>query len=433
MMPVYTCVLRYDVTARCTAPVHTGTAEKGALLRDAFGVPFLQGASLRGALRTWMMAHGAEAQWEALFGANAVFRVSDGLFDADVEAVIRGGNEIDRQNGAAGKGLLQAECLPAGSEFRFCLIWQGVEEKLAVAEAALDTMLSALHQGEIRLGGYNTMGFGRVTLRGQRRFYHLTEKNDREEWLSPERAWPSVMPGDNCRPLRLDCPMKRDRVVFTVVGKLEKVLVEGSWQERRDERRAFTEGGKTLIPASTLKGTVRASAEGVLSALGLKDASLTEALFGRGVRGAREAVRGALVFSDAELAEAEAVGIRRIRIDCFSGALQERKNLGLEPVGGALHKMEIAAPADGKSCMLLFLALRDIGLGLWGFGGATAIGCGVPTEMEITARVPDRGEVKLTVDRQHGCRVEDPDGIGEEWTKEWRDYCEAGKRTEARP
>jgi len=433
MMSVYTCVLRYDVAAHCMTPFYTGAGETGALLRDACGAPFLQGAGIRGALRTWLTAHGSEPQQEALFGGKGVLRVSDGRFAADAEVVVRGGNGIDWQTGAASKGLFKADCLPTGSEFYFCLIWQGAEADLADAEAGLDTLLSALHQGEIRLGGRNTTDFGRVVLRGQRRTYRLKQEADRAAWLSPENDWPEEMPSHACRPLRLDCPVKSGRVRFTVVGNLEKVLVEGSNPESREVRKAFSEGGRFLIPASTLRGTLRASAEGVLAAQDLRNTALIETLFGACAGRARKAVRGEVVVSDAEVLKAEAAGIYRIRVDCFSGALQGRKRMELKVVGGELHKLEISAPPDGKGCMLLLLALRDIGLGLWGIGAATAVGCGVPADMEITAHVPGRGEVKLTVDRQHGCRVDDPAGVAEEWTKEWREYCEAGKRNAAHP
>ena len=103
MRPVYTCALRYDVTACCTAPFHTGSPDGGeeGVLRDGRGIPFLQGTGIRGALRTWLMTHGTDSQRELLFGKNGILRVSDGLFREDTEEILRAITIIDRISGSA--------------------------------------------------------------------------------------------------------------------------------------------------------------------------------------------------------------------------------------------------------------------------------------------------------------------------------------------
>ena len=71
---------------------------------------------------------------------------------------------IDRERGIARNGgYFQMEVLPAGSQFRFCVIWRGMWKDVSEAARLTETLLSALHRGEAVLGNRSALGFGRVS------------------------------------------------------------------------------------------------------------------------------------------------------------------------------------------------------------------------------------------------------------------------------
>jgi CRISPR/Cas system CSM-associated protein Csm3 (group 7 of RAMP superfamily) len=407
MTATFTYAAVYTVRAVCQSPLRTAGAdgETETVLRDRNGTAMVQGSSLAGALRGWLCRSDKSALETRLFGSQTFaghLIVSDGVFDKAAAQQMRPRLAIQGSTGSAKDGgKFDVAQMAAGSELTFSLTWLGTPEAAAAELPCVEQLLAALNDGQITLGAQKTNGFGRVALTVRKRTFDLCEPADRAAWLADN--WDG-------EPLPLlSCPAT-PQTVFRVVGRAENLLVRAAapmpWKENRSYMANLRENGTDILPASSVKGAVRARAAVIADTLGLPEAFL-DALFGRADNGEDLGLAGRVQFADARLSGGQKQKISRIRIDRFTGGVMRSGPFTEEPLCSDVT-LEIKAPAEDAACGLLLYTLRDLGLGLFSLGSGSAIGRGQITVREVQVLSPDGRQAKLLFDDQRRCRMEDP-------------------------
>lgn len=219
----------------------------------------------------------------------------------------------------------------------------------------------------------------------------------------------------------------KSQVTFLVAGRADSILVKAGAREMRDAPVKgsrwvivpLRENGRAILPASSVKGAVRARVKAIADLLGL-DESVTEELFGRGNRreesgrSGDNGLRGKICFEDVLLSD-KGKEITRIRINKFTGGVIRQGTFTEEPLQSAVT-MRVTVPAEEVvGCGLLLYALRDLALGLYSLGSGGAIGRGYLAVETIRVQTPDGTEACLHFDRNGGCTMEDPNGLFARW------------------
>ena len=418
----FTVAAWYEVSAECLTPIRTGGADNDpetllmtkrltpvrtdgnaadaeTVFMNAQPVLLLQGSSLAGALRGWLEENGGNA--DALFGGFAVggqirpgrLRVSDGVFLPETETTLRPRLKLNPQTHAAESDKkFDMAHIQTGARFHFRLIWLGTEETQKGELATVERMLSALHNGEIRLGAQKSNGFGRVSLRNRKRVYVLSDEADRRDWLDKS-------PPDGA-PITPEALTDSRRVQFILRFRADSLLVKAGAEAFAEEDGKLSmvtvpieEAGYAVIPGSSVKGAVRARAEQIAALKGLP-VEETESLFGRMARGGNDnGLAGVARFEDIRLSNEKRVRVKRIRINRFTGGVVTSGLFTEEPVSTNVPaELRVSLPANReRGCALLLYALRDLAWNLYGLGSGRSIGRGTLDASELEIRLPGGG------------------------------------------
>lgn len=421
MSAAFTRAVRYWVRATCKTPLRTAGSDGDmeTVLRTCGGQAFIQGTSLAGALRSWAKQY---AQWDTalLFGdqkREGRLVVSDGLFAPDANQYIRPRLAIQPELGTASdRSKFDVAHIGAGAALSFELVWMG-DDQTACQVEWVEQLLAALHAGQIRLGAQKSNGFGRVELVVKKRCYRMENSEDLEAWLEDREDGTEL-------PLPVLAP--ENRVVFTVTGRADSILIKGNapeWESAEDDQHQVTtnlrEGGKAILPASSIKGAVRARVSSIAALLGMEQ-TVVQQLFGSASRTEQGlddgGVPGKVRFEDAQLDSSQRpTRISRIRINKFTGGVIRTGLFQEEPLCSRVT-FRVSLPAEETAgCGLLLYALRDLGLGLYGLGSGGAVGRGLLSGVEITVQGPNASVSKLCFDQEGRCAMDDSKGQCARW------------------
>lgn len=414
MRASFTRAVRYWVTAECTSPLRTGSANGSVdlVLLTHTGRVMLQASSIVGAMRAWYDRQ-SNGQSKALFGSpeqESPLRVSDALFRDKDEMVTR---PRVRMNGATStvdeSAKFDVACLPTGAVCEFDLCWRGDgNDRVQAAAQDIEACLSAIDQGNILFGAQKSNGFGRMKLTVERRLYDLFNPADRAAWLDDARDGEIITLGEAAP----GC------VIFDVRMRTDTMLVRAAVPLREDGESSVTvhmeENGKLLLPGSSIKGSVRAHMQRIAPFMGATPEAL-DALMGRDARaGDDSGIAGKLLFSDGELFEPQkTIEQARVRINRLTSGVIRKALVMEQPVGG-IWRWQVQAPTkEPVGCLLLLYALRDLGLGIYQLGGTKAIGRGVAREIEIVVRAEHKEASLRVADGQ--VTLEDAHGLFASW------------------
>ena len=384
-MAAFDYAVKYAVTATCISPLRTGGTDGDVelLLLGSDGLPIVQGSSIAGVLRSWVQMNQSEEAAEKLFGASrsgklgdrtSLVTVSDGAFRSDVSTQLRPRLRMNRETGTGAETqMFSVRSVESGSRFDFELLLQ-TKGRDAEAEELLEKALSALHSGQIALGGQSANGFGLVELSVKRRSFDLKQKADRQAWL--EEAEPTEA-----------LPLKKltwDTITFTVTGTTSGVLIRSGERESIGEKHsvatAMRDAQGSVLPGSALKGLIRSRAEQIGAYLGCSQA--VEELFGS----EEQKTAGRLRVREGRIKDEKKRVITRTRISRFTGGVMEKKLFSEEPVSGevcieaAVCSINVNRPLSHQSLGVLFYAMRDLAMGLYSIGSESSIGRGCLTE-----------------------------------------------------
>ena len=272
--------VKVEVTLRACTPVAVGGARSGAeadivLARDGLGRVVVPASSLAGSLRESARSVCSDSL-TPLFGADpgksdpdepdtdgaSLLSISDGSVKSDTTEVYRR-TSIDRWSGVAMAGSLRGiEALPRGSEITFELELEAVEGD--GTENALSDLLTALEDGQVRIGSRGTRGWGEVVgtvgLAQQQDWASLKDialpewkKWDRPDSKAVERRELAI--AIKWRPIQ---PIM---VASGAGGEVDFVPLTSTASESHDLA--------LVLPGSSLKGALRSRAEYIARTVGL--------------------------------------------------------------------------------------------------------------------------------------------------------------------
>ena len=417
MKATFSYVVQYQVEGICVTPLRTGCGEDvQQVLRKKDGRLFVQGASLAGALKDWMNVH-AKNQTAALLGdenGQGDMIVSDVLIDRKADTTLRPRLRIDGHTGTAADGAkFDMEHIEIGSKLSFTLTMLQKEQS-DIQENTAEQMLAAMDQGDIRLGGQKSNGFGHISLKVKKISLNMKNDDHRKAWVEDDLQG---------TPLELTKVLFGQRVHFTVKAYADRVLVKSgapNYEGEYSYQGHLEEAGKSVIPGSSIKGAVLCRARAIADSIGFTEETaktLCDRAFGRINEEGDNGLPGQFYFEDAFLDKEKRQKIHRIRINKFTGGVLRQGLFTEEPLGGNIV-LNISGPVDQPdACGLMLYALRDLGLGLYNIGSGGNIGWGYLKVREITVSSGEK-TAALRFDGQGSCTTQDPDGLCREWLKE---------------
>lgn len=412
MRPTFSYAIKYNVEIQCISPLRTGgSKDPQQILRRADGTPFLQGASLAGAMRNWKNS-------DILFGRNeneGQLSVSDLIFPAEMNKnanlqITRPHLRIDGATGtAADRAKFDVAHISANAKGRFTLLWRGLKGEEEKAASEIETYLAALHSGEILLGAQKTNGFGRVELLVKKQTYDLYNRADREAWLNNTGKGSLIS---------LNKKSDTSKTEFIVRAYADSLLIKASVGtgvgETGIDSVQLRENGRPVLPGSSIKGVIRSHITKIAPYCGVSNETIDD-IFGCSNSADDNAIAGKAIFSEAYLKSDEEQPFKntRIRINRFSGGVI-RKGLFSEKPESGNCELKISIPAkEVTGCMLLFYALRDLGMGLYSIGSGNNVGYGRLNVENIKIKTPC-GEAQLLFNEEKTV-LEDPDSIITGW------------------
>lgn len=409
----------YSVEAICETPLRTGDADGDVsqILRYRDGTPFIQGNSISGAMRGWLERNMDKKLAAQLFGSQESeghLIISDGVFSQNAKCDSRTGIKIDGRMGTVQDGgKYDVTHVSAGQRMEFSVTWTGRKSEEDQTEA-VEKILAAMNEGDIRLGARKTNGFGVFRLQAKKRSYDLKNKKDRTAWLTGNEKGTTLI---------LKKLQERVYTEFIVSGKLSSILVKAAVAKHTEDTSYIMnimEGNNAIIPGSSVKGAIRARAEAIAQVMGLNPEITTE-MFGNTAADNKDQKAGKVYFEDVRIDPSHKEKITRIRINKFTGGVIRGGLFSEEPLSADV-KIQIRVPDVPSYCMLMLYALRDLGEGLYNLGSGGSIGRGYFSAACVEATDCRNKKIKLTFDGNGNCTCEDEGDMITGWSQELEAY-----------
>jgi CRISPR/Cas system CMR subunit Cmr4 (Cas7 group RAMP superfamily) len=290
-----------------------------------------------------------------------------------------------KMNSATGTGedklKFDLACIDAGAVMEFELLLKTNGQNKAYEDAIVD-ILSAMDSGVITLGGQRSNGFGEVKLTVKSHSFDMNTEQGRMDWISNAECTDDVTLHD----------VNKACTVFTLTVKCDSFIVKDggftakeNQKARKDEKKnkdkyvttAMKSGGKYVLPASSLKGVLRNRVQMIAEYKGVPNTANN--LFGRTPESGKKGDQGdagKVRVREFSVKTEEAHDVSRTRIDRFTGGVMD-KSLFTEETLADTVTITVEAATEDKTCLaVLFYAMRDLALGLYGFGGEGSVGRG---------------------------------------------------------
>ena len=457
----------------------TGIADM-CLLQDTHGKPFIPGASITGAGRSFLakqLLPWAEysdprglvkepKRLKDLFGGADKSDTMSALIVADGTCVsekantsIRDGVRIETKTGsAADKAKFNVEVVERGTEFELefvCVIRDGDDQrefkKLFLA------LLHAFQQGDIQLGARTRRGYGRGKVNSwEIRDLQMDNPKNVMAWLSGD-VWKTNQGKSKLTPTRLPTDQRR---FFRIEADFElrtSLLIRSSSEKPDDPDMVHLHSnGKPVIPGTSFAGAFRHRAALIAKAIGWhthqKDADTVCEMFGAVHKqdddnndSNQTTPWASRVLIEERLVEnVKPQWQDRVAIDRFTGGSLQSALFNEKPVYPCPIKAETQTNVQLRLTLeepekaeigLLLLTLRDFWYGNAALGGETSGGRGTlrGIKAELKFKYSDSSVVKawkLVNTNKHMTIEKDDDGFLQSCVKEAQDYsdCPTGSR-----
>ena len=394
---------------------HFGGDETGAadmcLLRDADGQPFIQGASITGAARSflarqsqsWMTyKDGKENQdLKDFFGGADQNDTMSTLIVADAHCVceqartfIRDGVRVDTKSGsAADKAKFDVEVVERDTEFELaleCIIREA--DNSDTIESLFLALLHALQQGEIRLGARTRRGYGRGKVASWE--IHDLQMSDSEDVIAWLRDAPESRPKSSLPIASLTTDQRQYFRIEADFNLRTSLLIRSSSEDpAAPDMVHLHSNGEPVVPGTSFAGAFRHRATLIANSIGWTQASVDK-MFGPVHEQQNVGQQGDLwasrVWVEEQLVKnVESQWQDRVAIDRFTGGSLQSALFNEKPVYPLpiteLEKrkstshlrliLTLDEPKDAEIGLLL-LTLRDFWHGHAALGGETSNGRG---------------------------------------------------------
>ncbi len=388
----------------------TGIADM-CLLRDVEGHPFIPGASIAGAARSFLAEQ--SLPWteyrnglskeppslKRLFGGAGEKDTMSALIVADAACVseqvttsIRDGVRVDNYSGSAADGAkFDVEVVERGTEFELCLeciIREGDDnnelEKLFLA------LLHGFQKGDIRLGARTRRGYGRGKVASwEIGDLRMDDSKDVMAWLQdkvwsrpPNNLTPNPLPSDQRQYFRLEAN-------FFLRTSL---LIRSSPSDPKDPDMVHLHSaGEPVVPGTSFAGAFRHRASLIATTIGCWSEDAVSEIFGpvhKQETKDPEDLWASRVWIEEKLVEnVEPRWQDRVAIDRFTGGSLQNALFNEKPLFPICFKdlkkskphlrliVKLEEPED-EEIGLLLLTLRDFWNGHATLGGETSNGRG---------------------------------------------------------
>lgn len=364
------------------------------------------------------------------------FRFSDGYFLNTKDKVgleLRPRIAINPKTGSVASSEVKGSGLISGHKFEMEYIGQGAKCRFLIYDMSpdasvdadgksegrklLEQLFTAINTEDIQFGGQKSNGCGYLKIDTvEFRRYDLTDKDQLREWIKDDpkhmQSWlrgdESPVPGMQTFEL-IAADSLATAYHITVAGKTENrllvkaIAVANKDGSAPDARNITNYAGDYIIPASSLKGVLRARTEKILRLLGKERKSdffnIMRDSFGSDIS-RKEKTSGNLRFFDTVVKDVwngstdpiaeRASSSHKIHIDKFTGGVMNKALVTENAVGGEItfriNILNMNSP--DKTCAVMLMALRDLANGQFNLGSGWASGMGFIDVEKIEVESP---------------------------------------------
>ena len=422
----YRKIIKYKVKAICTEPLHIGNAlgnKEEVLIHPIDDIPFIQAASIAGVFRAYHKKAYSKERTDKLFGArkhaedensyeyDSRLKISDGMFlgnkDRKVLLELRPRVAINRETGTVEASKNIGTAIQSGHKFNMEYIGAGAKFSFEVYlydedfKEDVEDIFAAMHNENLQIGGQKSNGCGYIRLQSLKyRSFDMTKLEDRKLWAM-EEALEDKQYEDILDELSSNSELQKKYEVI-VEGRTENELLVKSiavsdyGKEAPDAMNIRNAAKEYIVPGSSLKGALRSQMEKIAGYLGQNQVILDS--FGEKGNSEKSGTIGNLSFYDTIVGEKEdndtAEISYRIHIDKFTGGVFQKELLAEKNISGNLRfKITIADRNNpDKTCGLLLMALRDLGIGTMNIGSGYSTGKGIIKVSQILLNDRRSGE-----------------------------------------
>lgn len=393
----FTRVLYGQIDVCLQSALHVGGQDEDHFFMavNGGGEYILPGTALGGVIKHYLSQENLEnaACYKALLGDedsdSSVYFYDAVISHADVET--RTGVRIDHRTGTADDGGLYTQYyLSSGARMQLRLqLFAEDEQEEKLEKAMLSDIVSSIAQGKIRFGARTRSGAGLLEVTdAYERSLDLTIEADLDRYLEGEEACFENLKETGKRipvPEKPDNAQGGDLWILTADIPQGLIVRSGEASDMADAVNMShgSDGTRYYIPGTSIKGVMRTYAEKVIHTLGIDEALLT-AVFGVTPDEQEEKKASHVLTRDTEIEHPQRTLYPRIRIDRVAGGTMTGAKMCAEILSKPEKPLEIRVIVDGSldekirkaANALVFLALRDLGLGLVRIGGSGSVGFG---------------------------------------------------------
>lgn len=404
------------VQVRFLSPLNVSSGEDewtdADLLRDGNGNVFVPGSSLAGAMRAYirkeknepcLLGYTKKEKNGQDTGKMSALFISDLTFDEQPLSGVRDGVELTAQKTAKTESKYDMEILEAGSRAHFFLeLTVREQDNEAEMQQEIAKIFYGIKEGEIRLGGKKTRGFGKFEILSVAEKEYTKEnyadyanayqndawrgaKNQLKEWLEKADWTPSMV--------HIEVPLRMKGGIS--IRRYAAKKGEPDYVHLTRPTLLTDENGnkakKTEIPVlsgSSLAGAIRHRMEtilGDLKAAGVKlpknNTDIINTIFG--YVDEDQACASNIMVHEVDIKDAKPLTMVRTGVSRFESAVR-KGSLYTEKtyVDGTLNvRIDVRKGNDPQDeawiLGMLLLVLKDLQNGLLAVGGQTAIGRGI--------------------------------------------------------
>lgn len=404
------------VQVRFLSPLNVSSGEDewtdADLLRDGNGNVFVPGSSLAGAMRAYirkeknepcLLGYTKKEKNGQDTGKMSALFISDLTFDEQPLSGVRDGVELTAQKTTKTESKYDMEILEAGSRAHFFLeLTVREQDNEAEMQQEIAKIFHGIKEGEIRLGGKKTRGFGKFEILSVAEKEYTKEnytdyanayqndawrgvKNQLKEWLEKADWTPSMV--------HIEVPLRMKGGIS--IRRYAAKKGEPDYVHLTRPTLLTDENGnkakKTEIPVlsgSSLAGAIRHRMEtilGDLKAAGVKlpknNTDIINTIFG--YVDEDQACASNIMVHEVDIKDAKPLTMVRTGVSRFEsvvrkGSLYTEKTY----VDGTLNvRIDVRKGSDPQDeawiLGMLLLVLKDLQNGLLAVGGQTAIGRGI--------------------------------------------------------
>lgn len=390
------------------SPLLIGTGEKShtdiVVQKDDDGVPYIPASSMYGVIRHYffnnMYIESADReQIEYFWGSDKHKSNKDTkqssfiLQDMDAinnpKIVVRDGVTIDNKRGVAeDKKKFDYEVVEPGANFAFngeVIIREGFSRTLFLK--IITTIVRVLENRQVHIGSMTTKGFGRCRLAEysvyEYCFNHGENKvRDVISWLKGIKREDQLVRLDfnNTFPI-INKDFSMD-ATFNIKSSL--IVKKNSGIPEESDAINISSNGKSIIPGTSIKGSLRARAVKIINTLGVDGYKLVNEFFGWKSQGEddKEKRKSHLIVEEAYIKNAVQETQYRTRIDRFTGGGIKTGLFDSTPIWADKEDTQVTISVNIIDCKdweagLMMLLLKDLWLGDLAIGGEKNIGRGV--------------------------------------------------------